>query len=77
MGRPVALLDACVLYPQMLRDVMITIARAGFYHAKWTPQINDEWVRQLIKKNPERQHQIQRTLDLVNQSVEDCLVEGF
>lgn len=77
MGRPVALLDACVLYPQMLRDVMITIARAGFYQAKWTARINDEWVRQLIRKNPGRERQILRTLELVNRSVEDCLVESF
>ena len=77
MSRPVALLDACVLYPQMLRDVMITLARAGFYQAKWTARINDEWVRQLVKKNPDREHQVLRTKELVNLSVEDCLIENF
>lgn len=77
MSRPVALLDACVLYPQMLRDVMITLARAGFYRAKWTAQINDEWVRQLIRRNPDREHQVLRTRELVNLSLEDCLIENF
>lgn len=77
MSRPVALLDACVLYPQMLRDVMITLARAGFYRAKWTDRINDEWVRQLVRRNPDRERLVLRTKELVNLSVADCLIDNF
>ncbi|MFM7316778.1 MAG: PIN domain-containing protein [bacterium] len=77
MSRPVALLDACVLYPQMLRDVLITLACSGFFQAKWTTRINNEWVRHLLAKNPGREQQISRTLELLTCSVEDWLIEDY
>ncbi len=71
------LLDACVLYPQTLRDVLLSLAGTGLFHARWTERINEEWVEKLLLKNPDRRLQVLRTLDLVNQSVEDCLITGY
>jgi len=72
-----ALLDACVLYPQTLRDLLLSLAGAGLFHARWTEQINQEWVDKLLAKNPGRRLQVLRTLELVNQSVNDCLITGY
>jgi hypothetical protein len=72
-----ALLDACVLYPQTLRDLLLSLAGAGLFHGRWTERINQEWVEKLLLKNPGRRPQVLRTLDLVNQSVEDCLITGY
>jgi len=33
---PVALLDACILYPAPLRDLLFHIADRGLYRPKWT-----------------------------------------
>ena len=72
-----ALLDSCVLYPQMLRDLLLSLASTRLFHAHWTEQINQEWVEKLLEKNPGRRSQVLRTCELVNQSVEDCLVTGY
>lgn len=71
------LLDACVLYPQTLRDLLLTLAATGLFHAQWTERINQEWVEKLLLKNPDRRDQVLRTLELVNESVEDCLITGY
>lgn len=38
----VALLDACVLCRATLRDVLLTMAEAGIYQLRWSPDILDE-----------------------------------
>ena len=40
---PRALLDACVLYPSVLREVMVALARAGALVPLWSPRILAEW----------------------------------
>jgi hypothetical protein len=43
------LYDACILYPNYLRDVLIQLATTDLFRAKWTEQIHDEWIRNIIK----------------------------
>ncbi len=44
---PVAVYDACVLYPFHLRNVLIQCAFDGLVEARWTDDIHDEWMRNL------------------------------
>ncbi|WP_312418648.1 PIN domain-containing protein [Shinella sp.] len=44
---PVAVYDACVLYPFHLRNVLIQCAFDGLVEARWTDDIHDEWIRNL------------------------------
>lgn len=44
---PVAVLDACVLYPFHLRNVLIQAAFDGLFDARWTEDIHEEWIRNL------------------------------
>jgi hypothetical protein len=37
------LLDACILFPTVLREILIGTAALGAYHPIWSPQILDEW----------------------------------
>lgn len=76
-ARYTAILDANVLYPNLLRDLLLSMASAGLYHARWTSQINDEWTRNLVANKPEIAPKIALLLELVNQSVPDCLVENY
>ena len=48
MGRPIALYDACVLYPAPLRDLLMQLALTGLFKAKWTDRIHDEWIRNVL-----------------------------
>jgi hypothetical protein len=37
--------DACVLYPAPLRDLLVRLALAGLFRARWTEEIHREWAR--------------------------------
>jgi len=52
-ARYTALLDACVLYPLAMTDALMCLATAGFFAAKWTTRIEEEWIRSLEKQRPE------------------------
>jgi predicted nucleic acid-binding protein len=79
MDRPVtAIYDANILYPAPLRDLVIRLAQAGLVHARWTEQIHDEWVRNVLKDNPQLSpERLARTRTLMNEAVRDCLVTGY
>lgn len=47
-----AVLDANVLYPQWLRDVMLTLAAMGHYDPVWSEQILDEMRRNVLRDHP-------------------------
>jgi predicted nucleic acid-binding protein len=48
----IAVLDANVLYPQWLRDVMLTLAALGYYEPRWSRQIIDEMRRNVLANHP-------------------------
>ena len=52
-ARYTALLDACVLYPVAMTDALLTLATAGFFAAKWTRRIEDEWIKALEARRPD------------------------
>lgn len=47
-----ALLDANVLYPTVLREILIGVAGQGLYTPLWSPRILEEWARATIKLGP-------------------------
>lgn len=46
------LLDACVLYPTVLREVLTGCAAAGLYAPLWSERILEEWARATAKLGP-------------------------
>lgn len=40
-----AVLDACVLYPTILREILTGAAQAGAFSPIWTPRLRGEWLR--------------------------------
>ena len=47
-----ALLDACVLYPTVMREVLLGVAAAGLFEPLWSPRILEEWARAAAKLGP-------------------------
>lgn len=45
MNAPRAVLDACVLYPTVLREILIGCARAGLFVPIWSSRLLEEWAR--------------------------------
>lgn len=73
-----ALYDACVLYPAPLRDLLMHLALTDLYRAKWTNEIHDEWIRNVLADRDDlSQGLLERTRGLMNSHVRDCLVEGY
>ena len=44
-----AVLDACVLFPTVLREVLLGVAAQGLYEPLWSDRILREWVRATAK----------------------------
>jgi hypothetical protein len=40
-----AALDTCVIYPPVLRALLLRVARAGLYQPLWSERILEEWAR--------------------------------
>ncbi|MCW2478532.1 PIN domain-containing protein [Candidatus Symbiopectobacterium sp. NZEC135] len=71
-------LDACVLYPSLLRDLLMHLGLTGLYQPKWSAIIENEWQRNLIKNRPDlNSDQIKQTGELMNRALPDAMVTGF
>lgn len=70
--------DACVLYPAPLRDLLLQLATARLFRARWTDEIHDEWIRNLLADRSDiTPEQLARTRQLMNKAVSDCLIVGY
>jgi hypothetical protein len=70
-----AILDACVIYPAAVRDLLLRLSLAGLFHARWTTRIHDEWMGSLLADRPDlAREMLERTRDLMDQAIADCLV---
>ncbi|WP_245306885.1 MULTISPECIES: PIN domain-containing protein [unclassified Rhizobium] len=49
---PVAVYDACALYPLSSANVLIRCAFDGLVEARWTDEIHGEWMRNLAANTP-------------------------
>ncbi len=47
-----AFLDACVLYPTVLREVLLAAAEEGLYQPLWSPRVLEEWARAAARRGP-------------------------
>jgi PIN domain len=73
-----AVLDACVLYPAPLRDLLMYLAVKDVYRPRWTDAIHEEWIRNLLEDRPDlRRAQLERTRDLMNRHARDAMVTGY
>ncbi|MEW6039625.1 MAG: PIN domain-containing protein [Pseudomonadota bacterium] len=78
MANFVAAYDACVLYPAPLRDLLLRLALTDLFRARWTDRIHEEWIRSVLENRPDlKPEQLERTRQLMNSAVPDCLVTGY
>ena len=45
--------DSNVLYPAPLRDLLMRLALTDLFRARWTDEIHEEWMRNLLEDRPE------------------------
>jgi predicted nucleic acid-binding protein len=78
MRKYTAIYDACVLYPVGIRDPLMYLATTELFAARWTDEIHDEWIRNLLEKRPDiTRENLERIRGYINNSVPDCLVKNY
>lgn len=78
MTQEKVILDANVLYSNFTRDLLLSLFAARLYEAKWTDQINDEWIGHLLQNRPNiAPERMQRTLELMNNIKPNPLVSDY
>lgn len=76
--RYTAVLDACVLYPAPLRDVLISLAADGMFAARWTAEIQEEWIRNLLTKRTDlTRDKLLTTAALMSTAIEDAVIVNY
>lgn len=67
-----AVLDACVLYSALLRDLWMHLTIQLVFQPKWTPQIQEEWIRNVLTARPDlRPELLDRTRTLMERYARD------
>jgi len=72
-----ALLDACVLYPAPLRDLLLNLASTHLFKARLSDQIHEEWIRGVLRGRPDLAERLARTRRKMDEAVPDALVTGY
>ena len=74
----IAVLDACVLYPAFLRDLLMWLAVTKTYEPRWSEKIHEEWTRNVLKDRPDvTAAQLERTRRLMDQINSKSLVSDY
>jgi hypothetical protein len=61
-----------------MRDILMQLAVTDLFHAKWSADIHREWITALLDREPQRDRAaLERTRDLMDAHVRDCLVTGY
>ena len=75
---PVAVFDACVLYPFHTRNLLVQFAVDRLVDARWTDTIHGEWVRNLAANAPQvGMDRLERTRDLMKAALPTADVRGY
>ncbi|MEL6807950.1 MAG: PIN domain-containing protein [Pseudomonadota bacterium] len=59
------LIDANVLYPTVMREVVLGVAKTGLFTPQWSPRILEEWARAAIKLGPQGEAQARGEIAMV------------
>jgi predicted nucleic acid-binding protein len=71
-------LDACVLYPAPIRDLLLSLAAEGLFKPKWSEKIQEEWVRNLLANRKDlKSNQLRQTINAMNRAFPDANIENY
>jgi predicted nucleic acid-binding protein len=78
MASLVAFLDANVLYPAGLRSFLMYLALIGAFQAKWSNDVHEEWISNLLINRPDlTRRQLDRTRRLMDKNAYGAVVKGY
>jgi hypothetical protein len=75
---PAAVYDSCVLYPFEVRNLLVQFAFDRIVEARWTDEIHDEWIHNLLANTPSlTRSRLEQTRDLMKRAVPSADVTGY
>jgi len=73
-----AFFDANVFYGARLRSLVVELAQTGLFRARWSEEIHQEWISNLLKNRPDlKAVDLEKTRRQMDSAVLDCLVSGY
>jgi predicted nucleic acid-binding protein len=74
----IAFLDANVLYPARLRDLLMHLALRRLFQPRWSARVHEEWMTAVLSDRSDLTvSQLQRTRGLMEENIKDALVDGY
>jgi hypothetical protein len=62
----------------VLTDLLLSLGVTELLRPRWTTQIHEEWMRNLLADRPELERaKIERRRDQMDAALDDCLVTGY
>lgn len=58
-------IDTCVLFPTVMREMVLGVARDGHFEPVWSARILEEWARAAVKLGPEGEIQARAEVALL------------
>jgi hypothetical protein len=74
---PVVLLDANLLYPFHLRNLLIQFGVERLIDVRWTDAIHEEWVGNLVADGRATRERLTRTVDIMKRALPGAEVRGY
>jgi hypothetical protein len=76
---PIAVFDSCILYPFHLRNIIVQAAVDRLIEARWTDEIHDEWMRNLMVQMPAipMEERLHVTRQLMNGALPTATIRGY
>ena len=73
-----AFLDASVIYPASLRDLLMRLTMARLFQARWSSHVHEEWIRAVLRDRSDLSvAQLNSVRTAMDSHAEDCLVTGY
>ncbi len=75
---PLVVCDANGFYSIVLTDLLLSLSIAELLRPRWTAQIHEEWMRNLLADRPELERaKVECRRDMMDRAIDDCLVIGY
>jgi hypothetical protein len=74
---PVVLVDANLLYPFHLRNLLIQFGVERLIDLRWTAEIHEEWIGNLVADGRATRERLTRTLEIMRRVLPEADVRGY
>jgi predicted nucleic acid-binding protein len=74
---PPVVLDANLLYPFQLRNLLVQFGVDSVIAPRWTTRINEEWISNLVAAGRAPRERLLLTLELMNSALPEAEVQGW